>query len=111
MPASPMRKDVSRIDILGVNMADLPLRIDGPGSYAVAMVIGPTASRLDHFGARRLHIARVVGAAALQQHRPAIPLPGQVEPRQRASTDRSLHMGLSPALAAIGGDFHFRDLA
>src|SRR5215211_2952328 len=56
---------------LRIDMVHLPLVIDRPAGDAIGHVITRQSALSDHRGAGPLHIAGVVGAAALQDGRPA----------------------------------------
>ena len=68
-----------KVRCLCVDMLHLAARQHAPGRDAIAVIIGPAAAQRHHLGARRLHVAGVVGDAALQQRRSAVPAPRHVE--------------------------------
>src|SRR3989442_9469076 len=98
---------------LCVNMGDLAFAVDRPARGAVVVLAregrdGRARLRLAALGhdlrAGRLHVAALVPRAALQDRRPAIPVPGHAEPRERLAHYRLLQLSVNPALAAIGRD-------
>src|SRR5207302_1474743 len=75
---------VVTIDCLGINMAHLAHAVDAPARDGIEVMtgeIGPLARRFgftaqsDEFSARRLHVARFIPGAALENRRGAIPVP------------------------------------
>src|SRR5579871_6692503 len=84
-PAMPNANTSAAADILRIHMAHLALRIDAPAGDGVEVLHGKSlhtgrAARRAALGderlAGRLHVAGLVGGAALQHHRPAVPVPG-----------------------------------
>src|SRR5262249_34384439 len=89
---------------LRIDMAHLPVRADRPTGDAIGHVVPGEAAFHDHGGARPLHVAGVVSAAALQHRGLAVPAPWHLETHQRLRQHLRLNRGLGPALAAVGGD-------
>src|SRR5262245_43349570 len=97
---------------LGVDMLTLPARIDPPARDAVEVLVHETVmifyrrlglAPLGHeFGAQRLRIAAVVGSAAQQHGRSAVPAPRHAKARVRLGQHRLLQRRLAPAAAAVG---------
>src|SRR2546426_792334 len=84
---------------LGINMFHLPRAVDAPARGAVVVLAGEArharhrlglAASGDDLSAGRLHIARLIPRAALQDRRPAIPAPGYAEPRESLGQYRFL---------------------
>src|SRR5882724_10646960 len=105
---------------LSVDMLDLPFVVHGPAREAVVVLVGERerargllglATLRDELRAQRLNASGLVPRAALQDDRAAVPAPGHAEARERLGQHRFLQGGLAPALAAVGGDQHFRDAA
>src|SRR5947209_19134640 len=100
---------------LSVDIADAPILGDGPALDRVEMVdraeeaVEP--AQLDKLLQRGLEIAGLVGAAALQDRRLAVPEPREAEARGADRQQRLLQRRDAPALAAIGRDVDPRHLA
>src|SRR5438128_1177826 len=60
-----------------IRIGRLPLAVDGPGLHRVEVVVAAQPALGDELRARGLHHAGVVGGAALQHRRPAVPIPGR----------------------------------
>src|SRR5579863_7738903 len=78
---------------------DVLHRVIGPNLPAldgVALIELRRGKRRFPLRARGLEIALVVGRAALQHYRLAVPVPGQPEPRQTFGQDGSRHFSLDP---------------
>src|SRR5579863_8526602 len=78
------RSAAARRAVLGVDMLHLAARCNAPAGDRVVVLIGEAQYRRrlgqftthgDKFGARRLHVARLVPRPALQRGRTAIPTP------------------------------------
>src|SRR6266700_5751183 len=111
--AQRMRQRIEwqRIEWLRIDMAHLALLVHGPAGDAVAHEVARDPPLGDHRVARPLHVAGVVGGAALQDRGPAVPAPGQLETHQRLWQDLRLDRGFRPALAAVGRHFDLPDHA
>src|SRR5579863_8046522 len=103
---------------LGVDMFDLAIRCNAPTRDRVVVLIGEAQYRRrlgqftahgDKFGARRLHVARLVPRPALQRGRTAVPAPWHAETREGLAQDGLLERGLAPALSAVGRNHHLLD--
>src|SRR5579871_6744765 len=66
-----------------INIFHLALVGDVPARDHVAVEVAAVATQRDKLRPRRLDVAGLVGGAALQRHRAAIPLPGHAEARER----------------------------
>src|SRR5688572_25718504 len=69
--------------LLSIHIGRLPLLVDAPACDRVVVVDAPKAAVGGELRARRLHHAGVVGGAALEHGRPAIPLPSRAEAHRR----------------------------
>src|SRR5262245_676629 len=83
---------------LRTDMAHLSVRVDRPTGDAVGHIVPGEPTLGDHRGTRPLHVAGVVGAAALQHRRLAVPAPRHLEAHQRLRQHLRLERGLGPAL-------------
>src|SRR5262245_53805853 len=90
---------------LDVGIAHAPVGGDFPRVHGVVVVEGRRAVAGDPLVARLLHPALVVGGAALQQRRSAVPAPGQPEAGEALLVLRAVQRGFRPGLAAVRGDF------
>src|SRR3989454_2358999 len=104
---------------LRVHMFHLAIALDAPARGAVVVLARKgrhvrnrrpgLATVRDDLRAGRLHIAGLIPRAALQDGRPAIPVPGHAEPRERLGVHRLLQRRLPPARAAVGRHHDLRD--
>src|SRR2546425_150665 len=101
---------------LGVNMGALPLAVDRPARDAVVVLAREGRDGRDRLGlaalghdlgAGRLRVAGLVPRAALQDCRPAIPVPGHAEAGKSLAQHRRLQRRLPPALTAVGRNHDF----
>ena len=74
------------------------------------MIVAAQPAFRDELRARGLHHAEIVGGAALQHRRGAVPIPGGTETRQRFRQDRLVERRRCPGLAAVGGDLNAANL-
>src|SRR4051812_30369833 len=96
---------------LCVDMLHLSLLGHAPGRDRIGVVDRPASTIGDHFLARWLDVAYVVGRAALQDSGAAVPAPRHAETRQRLRQHRLLQSCRRPTLAAVSRDFDLGDLA
>src|SRR5262245_40524820 len=92
--------NIAAIDRSRVDMSHLPFAVDGPASGAVVVLVRECQDRWDcrrltavghDLSARWLDVAALVPSAALQDCRPAVPLPRDAEPRKRLRQHRLLY--------------------
>ena len=99
-------------DALSIDIGRLPLLVDAPALDRIVVIDCPRRPRSAmNCRARRLHHAGVVGGAALQHGRTAVPLPRRAEAHRRLRQDRALQRRRRPALAAVGRDLDLADAA
>src|SRR5688572_20119799 len=89
---------------LRIDMAHLPFLVHRPAGDTIGVIVAGVTALRDHGVACPLHIAGIVGAAALQDRRPPVPSPWHVEAHRRLGQDLRLDRRLRPALAAVGRD-------
>src|SRR6516225_2081654 len=104
-PEAAMRRAL-RIDMLHLAFVG-----NGPGRDGVGVIYRSAAARGDHLLSRRLDVTALVGRAALQDRRPAVPPPRNAEARQRLRQHRRLQRRPRPAFAPVGRDLDLGDLA
>src|ERR1700738_5325441 len=75
---------------LRIDMLHLAFVVNGPGRDGVGVIDRSVAARGDHLLSRRLDVTALVGRAALQDRRPAVPPPRNAEARQRLRQQRRL---------------------
>src|SRR5262245_13736473 len=83
-------------------IACLPSLVDPPAGDGIVVVLPAQPAVGDELRARGLHHAGIVGGAALQQRRAAVPLPGGAKTRERLRQHGLLQRSAGPALAAVG---------
>src|SRR2546427_3865384 len=86
---------------LHVDMLHLALVGNGPGRDGIGVIDRPVAAPGDHLLARRLDVTGLVGGAALQDRRVAVPTPWNAEACQRLRQHRRLQRRRRPTLAAV----------
>src|SRR5437867_11910010 len=105
---------------LSVDMSHLPTGLNRPTCDRIEVLVRERgnsrnsrqfAARCNELCARRLHVTRFIPRPALQDCRAAVPPPRHSDACERLAEYGRLQRGLSPALAAIGGNHHFRDAA
>src|SRR4051812_15063477 len=89
---------------LSIDIGCLSLCVDGPARDGVVMIVAAEAALSSELGARRLHHPGLVGGAALQDRRSAIPLPCRAEAHGCFWQVRILQGGRRPGLSAVGRD-------
>src|SRR5215468_6575028 len=103
--AAPIRR------FLRIDIDRLPLLVDPPALDRIVVILAAQAALGRKGGARRLHHAGVVGGAALQHHRTAVPLPGRAEAHRRLRQDRAREGSRCPTLSAVGRNLDLPDAA
>src|SRR5262249_16195142 len=94
-----------------IRIGRLPLVVDRPGLDGVEVVGAGQPALGDELRARGLHHAGVVGGAALQHRRRAVPLPRRAEARECLWQYRIAERCRRPALAAVGRDLNLPNAA
>src|SRR5437763_16237834 len=89
-------------ETLRIAIGDGAVRSDSPGLNAVVVIVRVEPADGGERAARRLHVARFVGAARLKRGLAAVPRPFPSEPCVRNRQHRLLKRGVGPAPAAIG---------
>src|SRR5438270_627263 len=89
---------------LHIRIGRLPLVVDAPGLDGVEVVVAAQTALGDELRARGLHQAGIVGGAALQLRRAAVPLPSGAEAGERLRQHRIVEHRRRPGLAAVGRD-------
>src|SRR5438477_1794674 len=86
---------------LHIRIGRLPLVVDLPGLDGVKVVLAAQAAIGNELRARGLHHAGVVGGAALQLRRAAVPLPSGAEARERLRQHRIVEHRRRPAFSPV----------
>src|SRR5487761_2696091 len=98
-----------------MDIAHAPIGSNGPALNAVQVIDGcdrPVgAAHVGQLLDGGLHVAGLVGAAALQDCRFAVPIPWQAKARMANRQHRSLHLRIAPGLAAVAGSLDARNPA
>src|SRR5690348_11968004 len=105
------RNVAANISSFDIGIAHLASVSDPPRHDGVVVIDRVQPANSGEFGKGRLHIATLIGGAAHDHGRLAIPMPGKAETRQRARKDRFLKLRGRPAFSIIHGDVDTSDLS